>query len=147
MSDLVVSPFGILTTLPSDADPLLLSLPFQAPRPHRTHHLYHRRPQDHHRLNEDGVNKTSSLVNVWHGPGGETDGVAWKAMGKSGLLTPFRRSPKTDHVPRAISSSNLTFSLSDGWAFVETEDWRKDLTGDWSGCGADGGRRASFCVW
>ena len=75
------------------------------------------------------------------------DGVASKAMGKSGLLTPFRHSSKTDHVPRTISSSNLTFSLSDGWAFVETEDWRKDLTGDWSGCGADGGRRASFCVW
>lgn len=34
--------------------------------------------------------------------------------------------------------SNLTFSLSDGWAFVETEDWRKDLSGDWSGCSADG---------
>ena len=91
MSDLVVSPFGILTTLPSDADRPLLSLPllFQDPRPHRTHHLYRRRPQDHHRLNEDGVNRTSSPVNVWHGPEGETGGVAWKAMGKSGLLTPF----------------------------------------------------------
>ncbi|PPR04360.1 hypothetical protein CVT24_013194 [Panaeolus cyanescens] len=34
-------------------------------------------------------------------------------------------------------SSNLTFSLAPGWAFVETEDWRKDLSAEWSGCGSD----------
>ncbi|TEB22947.1 hypothetical protein FA13DRAFT_1640431 [Coprinellus micaceus] len=34
-------------------------------------------------------------------------------------------------------SSNLTFSLAPGWSFVETEDWRKDETGAWSGVGAD----------
>ncbi|KAJ2915917.1 hypothetical protein MD484_g4506, partial [Candolleomyces efflorescens] len=34
-------------------------------------------------------------------------------------------------------SSNLTFSLAPGWSFVETEDWRKDLVGGWSGVGAD----------
>ncbi|KAI0697915.1 integral peroxisomal membrane peroxin-domain-containing protein [Cytidiella melzeri] len=28
-------------------------------------------------------------------------------------------------------SSNLTFSLSPGWIFVETEDWRPDLEGTW----------------
>ncbi|KAI0087896.1 integral peroxisomal membrane peroxin-domain-containing protein [Irpex rosettiformis] len=28
-------------------------------------------------------------------------------------------------------SSNLTFSLSSGWLFVETEDWRPDLEGAW----------------
>ena len=28
-------------------------------------------------------------------------------------------------------SSNLTFSLSPGWLFVETEDWRPDLEGIW----------------
>ncbi|KAI0074131.1 hypothetical protein K474DRAFT_1665790 [Panus rudis PR-1116 ss-1] len=28
-------------------------------------------------------------------------------------------------------SSNLTFSLSPGWLFVETEDWRPDLEGSW----------------
>ncbi|KAI0771430.1 hypothetical protein BC629DRAFT_1595665 [Irpex lacteus] len=28
-------------------------------------------------------------------------------------------------------SSNLTFSLSPGWLFVETEDWRPDLEGTW----------------
>ncbi|KAF8805325.1 hypothetical protein BYT27DRAFT_7169455 [Phlegmacium glaucopus] len=33
--------------------------------------------------------------------------------------------------------SNLTFSLAPGWAFVETEDWRKDLGCGWSGCGGD----------
>ena len=40
-------------------------------------------------------------------------------------------------------SSNLTFSLAPGWLFVETEDWRKDLVGAWSGVGADpGGHRS-----
>jgi len=33
--------------------------------------------------------------------------------------------------------SNLTFSLAPGWAFVESEDWRKDLQCAWSGCGGD----------
>jgi len=33
--------------------------------------------------------------------------------------------------------SNLTFSLAPGWAFVETEDWRKDLGCQWSGYGGD----------
>ncbi|KAH8833406.1 integral peroxisomal membrane peroxin-domain-containing protein [Flagelloscypha sp. PMI_526] len=28
-------------------------------------------------------------------------------------------------------SSNLTFSLSPNWSFVPTEDWRKDVRGDW----------------
>ena len=28
-------------------------------------------------------------------------------------------------------SSNLTFALEPGWAFVETEDWRPDLVGSW----------------
>ncbi|KAF8965903.1 hypothetical protein BDZ97DRAFT_1658264, partial [Flammula alnicola] len=35
------------------------------------------------------------------------------------------------------NSSNLTFSLAPGWAFVESEDWRKDLQCVWSGCGGD----------
>ena len=30
-------------------------------------------------------------------------------------------------------SSNLTFSLSPGWLFVETEEWRPDLQGSWIG--------------
>ncbi|KAL1659847.1 integral peroxisomal membrane peroxin-domain-containing protein [Schizophyllum commune] len=34
-------------------------------------------------------------------------------------------------------SSNLTFSLAPGWKFVETETWRADLVGEWSGVGAD----------
>ncbi|KAL4251207.1 Peroxisomal Membrane Protein PEX28-32 [Abortiporus biennis] len=34
--------------------------------------------------------------------------------------------------------SNLTFSLSPGWLFVETEEWRPDLEGTWiSNVGAD----------
>jgi len=68
--------------------------------------------------------------------------VEWRRRqwGSQVCLPFFFTHARTDRVPRAISSSNLTFSLSDGWAFVETEDWRKDLTGDWSGCGADGGK-------
>jgi len=31
-----------------------------------------------------------------------------------------------------LNSSNLTFSLAPGWAFVETEDWRKDVSGEWA---------------
>ncbi|KAK7049331.1 hypothetical protein VNI00_005932 [Paramarasmius palmivorus] len=34
-------------------------------------------------------------------------------------------------------SSNLTFSLSPGWTFIPTEDWRADLEGTWSEVGAD----------
>ncbi|KAG9089382.1 hypothetical protein FS749_001380 [Ceratobasidium sp. UAMH 11750] len=34
-------------------------------------------------------------------------------------------------------SSNLTFDLSPGWNFVETEDWRVDWVGSWLACGAD----------
>lgn len=33
--------------------------------------------------------------------------------------------------------SNLTFTLEDGWRFVETEDWRPDLTASWVECGCD----------
>ena len=39
-----------------------------------------------------------------------------------------------------LRSSNLTFSLSPGWLFVETEDWRPDLEGTWAASiGADDG--------
>ncbi|KAJ7625496.1 integral peroxisomal membrane peroxin-domain-containing protein [Roridomyces roridus] len=35
-------------------------------------------------------------------------------------------------------SSNLTFSLDPGWAFIETEDWRADLEARWAGGGEPG---------
>ncbi|EPQ54424.1 hypothetical protein GLOTRDRAFT_111255 [Gloeophyllum trabeum ATCC 11539] len=34
-------------------------------------------------------------------------------------------------------SSNLTFSLAPGWAFVETEDWRPDIEASWAPAGSD----------
>ncbi|KAI0247627.1 integral peroxisomal membrane peroxin-domain-containing protein [Lactifluus subvellereus] len=34
-------------------------------------------------------------------------------------------------------SSDLTFLLEPGWAFVETEDWRADIEAKWSEAGAD----------
>ncbi|KAJ8507420.1 hypothetical protein ONZ45_g10215 [Pleurotus djamor] len=30
-------------------------------------------------------------------------------------------------------SSNLTFSLASGWNLVDTEDWREDVVGEWTG--------------
>jgi hypothetical protein len=35
------------------------------------------------------------------------------------------------------NSSNLTFLLESGWAFVETEDWRADIEAKWSEVSAD----------
>lgn len=43
-----------------------------------------------------------------------------------------------------LRSSNLTFSLSPGWAFVETEGWRPDLNAAWVVEGA--APSASVCV-
>ncbi|EJC98532.1 uncharacterized protein FOMMEDRAFT_114364 [Fomitiporia mediterranea MF3/22] len=36
-----------------------------------------------------------------------------------------------------VYSSNLTFTLEVGWAFVETEDWRKDLEASWTAVESD----------
>jgi len=47
---------------------------------------------------------------------------------------PFSYSPSV-----FIYSSNLTFSLTPGWFFVESEGWRKDLQPTWPGCGCDQG--------
>ncbi|KAG8757293.1 hypothetical protein FRC14_002176 [Serendipita sp. 396] len=45
----------------------------------------------------------------------------------------------------AFGSSNLTFTLEPGWHFVNTEDWRSDMTGSWvPDVGADQGKRAIF---
>ena len=42
-----------------------------------------------------------------------------------------------------VYSSNLTFTLEPGWAFVETEDWRKDLEASWSTVESDDGKSLS----
>ena len=39
-----------------------------------------------------------------------------------------------------VYSSNLTFTLEPGWAFVETEDWRKDLEASWTLVESDDGK-------
>lgn len=41
-------------------------------------------------------------------------------------------------------SSNLKFSLAPGWAFVETEVWRKDLGCKWLGYGGEVGQFSFF---
>ena len=33
----------------------------------------------------------------------------------------------------------MTFTLTPGWAFVETEDWRKDLEASWTDVDSDTG--------
>lgn len=35
-------------------------------------------------------------------------------------------------LPLLFYSSNLTFSLSPGWSFIETESWRPDLVASWA---------------
>ena len=45
---------------------------------------------------------------------------------------------------RVLRSSNLTFSLSPGWAFVETEGWRPDVVAAWAVEG--NAPSASICV-
>ncbi|KAI6044749.1 hypothetical protein EDC04DRAFT_2865675 [Pisolithus marmoratus] len=44
-------------------------------------------------------------------------------------------------------SSNLTFSLSSGWAFVETESWRADLEGTWRVCADEDGWVYTTDTW
>jgi hypothetical protein len=49
----------------------------------------------------------------------------------------FLLQTKTDANQHTQNSSNLTFALSPGWSFVETEDWRPDLEAGWGGVGSD----------
>ncbi len=53
--------------------------------------------------------------------------------------------PTLTHSTHLDHSSNLTFSLAPGWAFVETEDWRKDIQCAWAPCSGDPG--AFVCGW
>ena len=50
------------------------------------------------------------------------------------------------HLLTAYSSS-LTFSLETGWAFVETEDWRKDLEASWTDIESDNGGYIGIDLW
>ena len=59
------------------------------------------------------------------------------------ILTHIRHS--LTHSTHLDHSSNLTFSLAPGWAFVETEDWRKDIQCAWAPCSGDPG--AFVCGW
>ena len=55
------------------------------------------------------------------------------------VISPVLHSPVSTLLERLTNcSSNLTFLLAPGWAFVETEDWRPDIEGTWvSPIGAD----------
>jgi len=43
----------------------------------------------------------------------------------------------SDAIVHEGAVNNLTFSLDQGWQFVETENWRIDYAGSWSDGGAD----------
>ena len=57
-----------------------------------------------------------------------------------------RRLARPTCSPRTLHSSNLTFSLSPGWSFVETEGWRPDLIAAWAVDSAAPSADASVCV-
>ncbi|KAH0826239.1 hypothetical protein J3R83DRAFT_5701 [Lanmaoa asiatica] len=89
-------------------------------------------------------------MNGWGGRGVEMVGVASAEKLGVDVFHSFHASlsPLT---PRALGysrpilhSSNLTFSLSPGWTFVETEGWRPDLGATWAVQGV--ALTASVCV-
>ena len=66
----------------------------------------------------------------------ETGGVESQKVVMLGLSLPTPRLAVGSH-RLTPPSSCLTFALDEGWSFVETEDWRPDITGGWLPCGAD----------
>lgn len=78
------------------------------------------------------------MVKGRHGPAAETDGAGSQKVVMSGLSSFFCFSrAATESHGLTPPSSCLTFDLDEGWSFVETEDWRPDITGSWLPCGAD----------
>jgi len=76
----------------------------------------------------------------WAGASGAEDSVLTEAGWSKSNLRPGERKAWTrgrdgwsgvSEDGSGDVSSNLTFSLSPGWRFVETEDWRADLEGSW----------------
>jgi hypothetical protein len=73
--------------------------------------------------------RARGLVDGMVGPG-----VVTPLEKSSASLTVFvHLSPSRTMDSRLDSSSNLTFTLPQGWEFVSTEDWRPDICGDWVG--------------
>jgi len=90
-----------------------------------------------------GANRTYALASVDHGQEDGT-GEAGSVL-KSGLSHSPHSFSSDDFVsppPPSINiltnamvnrdSSNLTFSLAPGWAFVPSESWRKDRAAEWA---------------
>lgn len=112
---------------------------------------------DNDRLTDKCWNTEMCEVELWENerfggtgpdaPAPTTGSVLWsKANLKPGERTPWTRGRDgwngvgsggmgNSAVEASGEVSSLTFSLAPGWAFVETEDWRKDLLGEWSGVG------------
>lgn len=65
----------------------------------------------------------------------------WSGIAEGGdvrsVFFPSLLRASVDSHKSVAASSCLTFDLDEGWFFVETEDWRPDLTGSWLPCGAD----------
>ncbi|KAF9806839.1 hypothetical protein IEO21_08519 [Rhodonia placenta] len=73
---------------------------------------------------------------VGTGTGAEDDGEWAKGPLKPGERKAWTRGRDgwsgVDEDGASDVSSKLTFALEPGWAFVETEDWRPDVEGDWA---------------
>ncbi|KAH7885544.1 hypothetical protein F5I97DRAFT_1810990 [Phlebopus sp. FC_14] len=99
-----------------------------------------RRIIDNDRLSDYAWAAPMCTVELWENErwiedaksGGGTSSRTWSKLN----LRPSERAPWTrgrdgwSGVGGEVSS-NLTFSLAPGWAFVETEGWRPDLEGRW----------------
>lgn len=61
--------------------------------------------------------------------------MALKGKAMSGPFSSFPDLNKASNIGHRLltsCSSDLTFALEPGWAFVVTEDWRKDLVASWA---------------
>ena len=117
MNDLVVSPFqSPCISPPSDADrPPFLSSTQDTP----SLSLSTSRPSPRQRQWGQQILKPGECMAWTRGRNGWSD-----LEGNGEVRSVYWFSSSTDRVSRAIFSSNLTFSLSDGLAIVETADWR-----------------------
>lgn len=86
----------------------------------------------------DGVGQVRSVSFPLYTPHVRRCAAPFSFVGYESTLTPCHAAPRLTHLYLDYSS-NLTFSLAPGWAFVETEDWRKDVQCAWAPCGGDPG--------
>ncbi|KAI9508883.1 integral peroxisomal membrane peroxin-domain-containing protein [Russula earlei] len=138
-----LTPFAFSHPLVRDAPlaRLLEALPLPRWRARLTRLIDDDRLKDHHFQSE--LREVELFENERLAPGGE--GVGWSKanlkMGERVAWTRGRDGCSAVTVDGGggsdVVSSNLTFLLEPGWAFVETEDWRADIEAKWCEVGAD----------